>query len=85
MKKIAKLGIFTVVLAACIVFVAWSIATFNDYRAAKIAQYEALGIDGGLVDLPGFFDFWYGQASMALGIAVVVAAILASFKKPKLR
>jgi hypothetical protein len=86
-RKIAKIAVFVIILATYVAFLLWSIATYNAWIAAKIAEYEQFGISRDFIDLPGFSSFWYGQASLWLGVAVAIVeiSILASFRKPKVK
>lgn len=86
-RRIAKIAVFVIILATYVAFLLWSIATYNACIAAKIAEYEQLGISRDLIDLPGFSSFWYGQASLWLGVSVAIVeiSILASFRMPKVK
>jgi hypothetical protein len=62
------------VLAAYAVFAAWSIMTYNDYVRWDITKHEQYGV-AEWVDPHGFFDMWYGTATVWSGMGVLCAEI----------
>jgi len=67
---------FGILLIGYSVFVVWSIIQYTAYCNRTLAWLEAIGIPKGIVEPKPYTFFWYGQATIILGLTLLFAGII---------